>query len=137
MAVRRPLILTGSNDLIEMTDAQRDAVKDRCRYLYGLNPSVDLSVNGTGTLVGTITDTRKKSGASTTDVTNFDTAAETPNIQQVDIDYSTTYQNVESTSASVDTNNIEFPIYYDGAAIKAMSLTDMYDTFIFRQSIQF
>ena len=131
MAVRRPLILTGSNDLIEMTDAQIEDVQDRCRYLYGINPSVDLSINGSGTLVGTITDTRKKSGASTTDVTNFDTASETPNIQQVDVDYSTTYQNVESTSASVDTNNIAFPIYYNGSNIQTMSLQDMYDTFIF------
>ena len=31
MAVRRPLVLDGSSDLKEMTDAQLAEVKDRCR----------------------------------------------------------------------------------------------------------
>ena len=131
MAVVRPLILTGSNDLIEMTDAQRNAVKDRCRYLYGANPSVTLSyVNSSGNL-GSISDTRKKSGTSTTDVTNFDTAAETPNIQTVTVNYARVSSSEVNTTASPDTNNIAFPIYYDGSAIKSMSLQDVYDTFIF------
>ena len=69
MAVRRPLILTGDNDLIEMTDAQINAVKDRCRYLYGLAPSVTLSYaaanNGN---LSAMTDSRLQAGASTTNV---------------------------------------------------------------------
>ena len=131
MAVRRPLILTGSNDLIEMTDAQRDAVKDRCRYLYGANPSVTLSRVGSGGNLGTITDTRKQAGASTTHVSSFRSAAQTPNISNVTVDYARVSSSEANTTASVDTNNIAFPIYYDGSAIKAMSLQDMYDTFIF------
>ena len=131
MAVRRPLILTGSNDLIEMTDAQRDAVKDRCRYLYGANPSVTLSRVGSGGNLGTITDTRKQAGASTTHVSSFRSAAQTPNISNVTVDYARISSSEANTTASVDTNNIAFPIYYDGSAIKAMSLQDMYDTFIF------
>jgi len=131
MAVVRPLILTGSNDLIEMTDAQRDAVKDRCRYLYGANPSVTLSRVGSGGNLGTITDTRKQAGASTTHVSSFRNAAQTPNISTVTVNYARVSSSEANTTASPDTNNIEFPIYYDGAAIKAMSLTDMYDTFIF------
>ena len=131
MAVRRPLILTGDNDLIEMTDAQIEDVQDRCRYLYGANPSVTLSRVSSGGNLGSISDTRKKSGESTTDATDFDTAAETPNIQTVTVNYARVSSTAANTTASVDTNNIAFPIYYDGSAIKAMSLQDMYDTFIF------
>ena len=131
MAVRRPLILTGTNDLIEMTDAQRNAVKDRCRFLYGANPSVSLSVVGSGGNLGSISDTRKKSGASTTDVTNFDTASETPDIQTVTVNYARVSQSNVNTTASPNTNNIAFPIYYNGNNIQAMTLQDMYDTFIF------
>ena len=131
MAVRRPLILTGSNDLIEMTDAQRNAVKDRCRYLYGTNPSVTLSRVSSGGNLGTISDTRKQAGASTTNVTAFQSAAATPDISTVTVNYARVSSTEANTTASVDTNAIAFPIYYDGASIKAMSLQDMYDTFIF------
>lgn len=131
MAVRRPLILTGSNDLIEMTDAQRDAVKDRCRYLYGANPSVTLSRVSSGGNLGTISDTRKQAGASTTRVDRFSTAAETPNISTVTVNYARVTQSATNTTATADTNNIAFPIYYNGSNIQTMSLQDMYDTFIF------
>ena len=52
MAVRRPLILDGNYDLIEMTDAQIEDVQDRCRYRYGANPSVTLSVVSSGGSLG-------------------------------------------------------------------------------------
>jgi len=128
MAVVRPLILTGSNDLIEMTDAQRNAVKDRCRYLYGANPSVTLSRVSSGGNLGTISDTRKQAGASTTHVSSFQSAGA---ISTVTVNYATVTESTVNTTASADTNNIAFPIYYDGASIKTMSLQDMYDTFIF------
>ena len=131
MAVVRPLILTGSNDLIEMTDAQRDAVKDRCRYLYGSNPSVTLSYVSSGGNLGTISDTRKQAGASTTNISAFASAADTPDISTVTVNYARVSSSEANTTASPDTNNIAFPIYYDGAAIKSMSLQDVYDTFIF------
>lgn len=128
MAVRRPLILSGSNDLIEMTDAQRNAVRDRCRYLYGANPSVTLSRVTSGGNLGTMYDTRKQAGTHTTHVSSFQPA---PGISTITVNYATITESAANTTASVDTNAIAFPIYYDGAAIKAMSLTDMYDTFIF------
>ena len=131
MAVVRPLILTGSNDLIEMTDAQRNAVKDRCRYLYGANPSVTLSYVSSGGNLGTISDTRKQAGASTTNVSAFASAAATPDISTVTVNYARVSSSEANTTASVDTNNIAFPIYYNGSNIQTMSLQDMYDTFIF------
>lgn len=132
MAVRRPLILTGDNDLIEMTDAQIDAVKDRCRYLYGANPSVTLSRKSTndGNLTA-MNDSRLQAGASTTNVSGFQDANNTPNVSTVNVTYDYLNQSTVNTTASVDTNNIAFPIYYNGSNIQSMSLTDMYDTFIF------
>ena len=112
MAVRRPLILTGDNNLIEMTDAQINAVKDRCRYLYGANPSVTLSrVNG-GNL-DSITDTRKEAGLTETGVSAHPNAANTPDVTTKTITWDYFNQSAATTSPSVDTNNIEFPVYYN------------------------
>lgn len=132
MAVRRPLILTGDNNLIEMTDAQINAVKDRCRYLYGANPSVTLTRKSTndGNLTA-MTDSRLQAGESNTDVTNFDTETETDDVSTLNFTYDYLNQSAANTTASVDTNNIAFPIYYNGSNIQSMSLTDVYDTFIY------
>ena len=131
MAVVRPLILTGSNDLIEMTDAQIDAVKDRCRYLYGANPSVTLSrVSSGGNISPNMRDNRKTAGAYSTSTTSTPPESTTAEPGNAFADYDHINESVASTTVTSDTNNIAFPIYYDGAAIKAMSLTDFRDTFI-------
>ena len=131
MAVVRPLILTGSNDLIEMTDAQRDAVKDRCRYLYGANPSVTLSrVNSGGNVSPNMRDNRKTAGGHLTSVSAFPAESSTAEPGNAFVDYDHINESVASTTVTADTNAIAFPIYYDGAAIKTMSLTDFRDTFI-------
>jgi len=131
MAVVRPLILTGSNDLIEMTDAQIDAVKDRCRYLYGANPSVTLSrVSSGGNISPNMRDNRKTAGAYSTSTTSTPPESTTAEPGNAFADYDHINESVASTTVTSDTNNIAFPIYYDGAAIKAMSLTDLRDTFI-------
>ena len=122
MATVRPLILTGSNDLIEMTDAQIEDVQDRCRYLYGANPSVTLSRVSSGGNLGTITDTRKQAGAATTHVSSFRSANQTPNISTVTVNYARVSSSEDNTTASVDTNSIAFPIYYNGSNIQTMSL---------------
>lgn len=135
MAVRTPLILDGSNNLIEMTTAQMNAVKDRCRYLFADDPSVILNriaTNGGGGLdnLGTINDTRLQAGASTTDVTNFDTQAETPNISTVTVGYGYMVQANVVTAYPTDTDQVAYPIYYDNGDIKSMTRTDFEDTFI-------
>jgi hypothetical protein len=131
MTVRTPLIIDGSNNLIEMTTAQINAVKNQVRYLYGTDPSVDLSyVSSEGTL-GSISDTRLQAGASTTDVTDFDTEAETPNVSTVTIDIARISLAAEDTSATADTDSIAFPVFNNGGNIQSMTLTDMYDTFIY------
>ena len=76
-------------------------------------------------------DTRMQAGAGTTDVTNFDTAGETPNVSQVTpIVFDKINQANSSVSTPTDTNNKLYPVYYDGTDIRAMSATDVFDTFI-------
>jgi len=130
MAIVRPLILTGSNDLIEMTDAQIDDVRDRCRYLYGGNPSVTLTYASTGNLSPQMRDNRKTAGADADSISAIPSSSVTDDIGSTHVDYDHINQNFAGTSATPDTNNIAFPIYYDGSDLKAMSITDFRDTFI-------
>jgi len=48
MAVRAPLYYNGSNQIQEMTTSMVDEVVDQIVYQYSLNPSVALSVVGSG-----------------------------------------------------------------------------------------
>ena len=131
MAFRRPLVLNGSYDFIEMSDAQINVIRDRCRYLYGSNPSVTLSVVGSGGNLGTINDTRKRSGTAHTSVSSYPSEGTTGEPQTVTVGYSRMSESRASVSAPADTNNVAFPIYNDSGNIRAMTLTDVYDTFIY------
>jgi len=132
MTVRTPLYLNGGN-LQEMTTTQINEIKSQVRYLYATDPSVDLSVVSSGGNLGAISDTRKTAGASSTDVTNFHTEAETAEPGTVTVNYSRIDQSAENTSATADTNNIAFPVYNNDGNIQAMTLTDIYDTFIYSE----
>ena len=131
MAVRTPLKLDGSNNLIEMSTTDINNIKSQVRYLYGTDPSVDLSYVSSGGSLGSISDTRLQAGASTTDVTNFDTEAETPDVSTVTIDIARISQANEDTTETADTNNIAFPIWNDNGNVKSMTLTEFYETFIY------
>jgi hypothetical protein len=131
MAVRTPLILDGSNNLIEMTTAQINAVKDRCRYLYGSDPSVTLSrVSSEGNL-GNLSDTRKQAGAVSTSISALPDEATTAEPSTVTVQRAHISESRVNTSASVDTNSVAFPVYQTSGNIQAMTLTDVYDTFIY------
>ena len=71
MAVRAPLYLDGSNDLVEMTTAEVDAWEQYMCYLYGTDPSVVLTQVGSGGSLGDIDDTRMQAGAQSTSTTAF------------------------------------------------------------------
>ena len=131
MTVRTPLKLDGSNNLIEMSTTDINNIKSQVRYLYGTDPSVDLSRVASNGSLGSISDTRKQAGTSTTDVTNYDTEAETPDVSTVTVDYANVSQANENTTETADTNNVAFPIYNNSGNIQSMTLTDMYDTFIY------
>jgi len=115
-----------------MTSAMVTAIQNRCVYMYGSDPSVTLSVVGSGGTLDSMTDTRMQAGTHTTDITNFDTESETPDISQATpIVFDKISQVNASLSAPTDTNNRLYPVYYDGSgAVQAMTATDMFDTFI-------
>jgi hypothetical protein len=129
MAIRTPLKIDSTN-LKEMSTANRDNIIARMVQLYLTTPSVTLSVVASAGTLDAITDTRMQAGASTTDVTNFDTAAETGNVSTVTVTYDKITSANSTVSAAADTNNIRFPVYNDGGNVKAMTLTDMYDSFV-------
>ena len=129
MAIRTPLKIDSTN-LKEMSTANRDNIIARMVQLYLTTPSVTLSVVASAGSLDAITDTRMQAGASTTDVTNFDTAAETGNVSTVTVTYDKITSANSTVSAAADTNNIRFPVYSDSGNVKAMTLTDMYDSFV-------
>lgn len=126
MAFRRPLYETGGN-LREMSDLQIGALATRAAREYLSSPSVSLSVVSSGGNLGTISDTRLQAGSATSDSTNFDTAAETPNISTVTVNYARINQSVTNTDFP-GLSMGRFLYYTDGGDIREMSDQDMYDT---------
>ena len=131
MTVRTPLILDGSNNLIEMSTAQINAVKDRCRYLYGASPSVTLSRVASNGGLGNLSDTRKQAGAMSTSVSSFPSEATTAEPSTVTVQRAHISESRTDTTATADTNSVAFPVYQTSVNIQAMTLTDVYDTFIY------
>ena len=129
MAVRKPLYNV-SGDLREMDTTMVDAIVARAVYQYSQNPSVALSVVGSGGNIGSITDTRKQAGSYSTSTTAFPTEGTTAEPSTVTV----TYAKINSANASVtptsDTGKT-WPVYYNASGqIQAMSLTDVKDTFL-------
>ena len=131
MAVRTPLKLNGSN-LQEMSTVEIEAIQDEAIRQYGLNPYVYLTgVSSGGNLEnGTLTDSRLVAGASTTDVTNFDTEAETPNVYTTTVTYNRIIQSIDTSLTNWTNATLSYPLYYDGGDLREMTAADFGDTFI-------
>ena len=133
MAIRTPIYYDGTN-IVDMTEIQMNEWKQYIAYLYSLDPTVTVSVvSGSGSLSPTMADTRLKAGAASTDAAAFVAEGTTAEPATVTVNYDTLTGPTFNTSlsAQADTNNIAFPAYKDGNNIKAMSLTDYVDTFIY------
>lgn len=130
MTVRTPLKLNGT-DLQEMSTAEIDAIKAEAIRLYALNPSVTLSVVASGGNLGTLNDTRLQAGAGTTDITNFDTELETPDVSTVTVGYSRINLAYDTSEASWTDATYSYPLYYDAGDLREMSAADFADTFIY------
>jgi hypothetical protein len=131
MAVRRPLKLDGSNNLIEMNDTDIANIKTEMIRQYSLNPSVTLSVSAGAGNLGTIADTRLQAGAASQSTTAFPLETTTAEPSTVTVNYNNFVEAATTLSAPADTNNVAFPIYVTAAGhIQAMTLTDMRDTFV-------
>jgi len=129
MAVRTPL-KNDSGNVKEMSSAEVDQIVDQIVYQYSLNPSVALSVVGSGGSLGTITDTRLEAGSSSTSTTAFPSEATTQEPQVVSVSYSKIDSSTASVTPTTDTGKT-WPVYYTtGGHIQAMSLQDVKDTFL-------
>ena len=129
MAVRQPLYYNSGN-LQEMTTTMVGEIVDQIVYQYSLNPSVTLSVVGSGGNLNAITDTRLQAGAASTSTTAFPSEATTAEPSVVTV----TYDKVSTANASItptsDTGKT-WPAYYNsGGNIQAMNLQDVKDTFL-------
>ena len=136
----RPLI-NDNNNLREMTDSEKANMITYCAELYRNNPTVTLSVVGSGGNLGSFDDTRLTAGGALTSTGNQDATdngaaefpqeSETQEPQVVTVSFSRLEQTIDSSPiVPTDTDDKLFPVYYDGNNIKSMTLTDMYDTFI-------
>ena len=126
MTVRFSLYNDGSDNTQEFTAAQNTTNQSQAIYQYSTAPSVTLAVNSSNS-IGTRSDTRLQAGAGTTHVSSFQTPAST---STVSVNYTNLGQNVASVTDPSDTNNVAYPVYYDGTNIVSMSKTDFQDTFI-------
>lgn len=131
MAVRRPLKLDGSNNLVEMSDADINAIKAQCLYLYGASPSVNLSQVASGGNLGTIYDTRRTAGGWAQSATAFVPETSTAEPGTVTVGYARISQANVATGQPADTSSVAFPLFNNGGNIQAMTATDLYDTFIY------
>jgi hypothetical protein len=130
MAVRFAVKLNGDNNIQRCTQAEMTALVRETIRQYGIAPSVVLTV-GSGNL-GNLSDTRLKAGAAGSDSTDFDTAGELADVSTVTVNYNKVIQTVNSinTLESGD-DSYSFPLYLDGNNnLRAMTLTDVYDTFV-------
>ena len=129
MAIRTPLKLDSTN-LKEMSSTDTGNIISRMVYLYMTDPSVTLSVVANSGSLAAITDKRMQAGAMSNSSTAFPNEATTAEPSEVTVTYDKLNETTASLSAPADTNNIIFPVYNDSGNIKAMSLTDMYESFV-------
>ena len=129
MAVVKPLYVDGGN-LREMDSTMVDQIVDQCVYQYSLDPSVVLSVVGSGGTLDAITDTRKQAGAQSTSASSFPSEGTTQEPQTVTVTYDKVSETRTAGSPTADTGKT-WPVYYNSSGqIQAMSLTDVKDTFL-------
>jgi len=129
MAVRKPLYVDSGN-LREMDTTMVEQIVDQAVYQYSLNPSVALSVVGSGGSLGSMNDTRKQAGSYSTSTTSFPSEATTAEPSTVTVTYDKVSETRTAGSPTADTGKT-WPVYYNTSGqIQAMSLTDVKDTFL-------
>jgi len=129
MAVRTPL-KNDSGNVKEMSSGEVNQIVDQIVYQYSLNPSVALSVVGSGGSLSSIDDTRLQAGTVSTSATSFPSEATTQEPQTVTVSYDRVDLSTASVTPTADTGKT-WPVYYtSGGHIQAMSLQDVKDTFL-------
>ena len=125
MAIRTPLKIDSTN-LKEMTAANITTIVNRMVYLYFTDPSVTLSYVANSGSLASMNDTRTQASAATSHASSFQTAGA---VATITVTHDRINESTASPANPADTGFIKYPIYTDGGNIKAMSKTDMYETF--------
>ena len=130
MAVRQPLYYNSSNQIQAMTTAMVDEIVDQIVYQYSQNPSVTLTVVGSGGSLDAMSDTRLQAGAASTSATAFPSEATTAEPSVVTVSYDKITETRATVTPTADTGKI-WPVYYNSSnQIQAMNLADVKDTFL-------
>lgn len=127
MAVRRPVKWDGTG-FRDFTSSEVNTVVSEVIRLYGNNPSVDLSVVTSGGNLGTLSDTRLQAGTGQTRTDRFATTAELQDVSTITVNYSKINQSTDTVS--INKAGYSWPLYRVSGGLRAMSSTDVYDTFI-------
>tara|TARA_X000001036_G_scaffold114268_1_gene107314 strand:- start:222 stop:1154 length:933 start_codon:yes stop_codon:yes gene_type:complete len=129
MAVRKPLY-NNSGNLQEMTTTMVADVVKQAVYQYSTDPSVVLSVVGSGGSLNSLSDTRLQAGGQSTSSTSAPGEGTTAEPSIVTVTYDKLTLTSTPGSDTTDTGK-SFPVFLDGSNnIQAMSKQDMLDTFI-------
>lgn len=129
MAVRTPLYFVSGN-LREMDAGMITDLQNLAIFEYSQNPSVTLSVSGSGGNLTSINDTRLQAGAQSTSVSAFPSEATTAEPSTVTVSYQRILKTAATVTATVDTGKT-FPLYYNSSGnLQHMNATDFIDTFI-------
>ena len=127
MAIRTPLKIVSGN-LQEMDSTDTTNIISRMVYKYFTDPSVTLTgVGSGGTAKFDMDDTRTQASAATSHASSFQTAGA---VSTITVSNDKITEALEHEDTEVDTNNIRFPVWNNSGNIQAMSLTDMYDSFV-------
>ena len=130
MAVRKPIYIDGSNNLIEMTTAEVLEWTEQVCFLYGSSPSVTLSVVSSSGSLASLDDTRLAAGATSQSATAFPNEATTAEPTTVTVSYDKVTKTNASVSPTTDTGTT-WPVYINGDNdLQAMNLADIKDTFL-------
>ena len=127
MAFRRPVKYDSYGNIKEFSDADIEEARNRLARRYISEANVYLYYVSSGGNLGTITDSRLKSGSYHSSGTAFIPESQTSEPVVVSVGYSRASQSVNTISAP---NVDNFPVYYNGSGgLRKMSLQDVYDTF--------
>lgn len=95
----------GAYGLREMTTQEFNEFKKWIRFLWVRNQTVTLTYVASGGNLGAMVDTRYQAGAYQTDVTNFDTEAETPDISIISTNWDKINLNYDTSVAMPNIKN--------------------------------
>lgn len=159
MAVRVPLFMeaalgeTAGKMIYPFNAAGMSEIHQLAGHAYALSPNPRIEVSGSLGIPlpgATFTDTWWSAGAGTTDVTNYDDAAETPNVFKVTDTYNSLrlIYDIDTSPFSADANNTQFPLYlyspagpvgddWVDAGFRTMSNQDFTETFVIPVLSQF